>query len=231
MAWTAWSQHGWGPVFPLLRSCHRWCSSDLAVYLCRELSQGKTPSAKRSWIDAEQLMFRWSVLFKDTCMYSFPPPRDGGKCHFCAVLEWCQEFPFLLRLLQSLFQICFKCSVIHEIHCLWVLFLLKQGSSSKKTFSVVVVNRFRAAATTRVTAGRKTLRAGTKLSFHDMGLSDLQRLKEWVSLRWKEHKQGERLIPNFSKWILGKCLCWGLFCVRPSLLQKTCKSRDFTDRH
>lgn len=57
----------------------------------------------------------------------------GGKCHFRAVLEWCQECHLFLRLSLSRFQICFKCSIIHEIRsCLWVLFLLKQGSSSKQ---------------------------------------------------------------------------------------------------
>jgi len=122
--------------------------------------------------------FRWSGLFKAACMCAFPPPGGGGKCRFPAILERCQEFHLLLRRSLSLFQICLKCSIIYEVHSCLSLFPSETRQQLQKPFSVVAVNRFGAAATTWVTAGRKTLRAGTELSFHDVGQTDLQRLKE-----------------------------------------------------
>ena len=155
------------------------------------------------------------------------PQGMGGKCRFHAILEWCQEFHLLLRLSLSFFQICFKCSVMHEIHsCLWVLFLLKQGSSSKKhsLWQLLTVSEQQPPPVWQLED--KTLRAGTKLSFHDMGPADLQRLKEWVSLRWKERKQRERAILNFARWILQKCSCWGLFCELDQVCFRKCAKAE-----
>lgn len=77
-----WSQRGWGPGFPLLHLCHRWCLPDLAVCLFRESSQGQACAAESSWVAAEQLHISVVCFVRSTCIYSFPPLRVGWKMSF-----------------------------------------------------------------------------------------------------------------------------------------------------